>query len=423
MQVKTCPITVKTAGAHEGTEEGIVEAIVAAYNVDSCGDQIIPGAFAKSLERHKAAGNRIPYVWSHKSDDLDSYIGEVIEAEERPEGLWVRAKLDIDEPKAAKAYRLLKGRRVSQFSFAYTEIDARPGTKDGATKELHELEIHECGPTMVGMNQATQLIGVKTAVGSHSTATSDASWDGPAAEKKLPDELTEEIGRAMYAWKDPDGDPTAKSSWKFPHHDVGEGGKPGPANIAACRAVVAALNGARGGSNIPAEDAKSVHAHVAKHLKDAGEDVAPFGGAEKPSDSGSGGSESSSSDSSKADGPAQAPPAPAEDEKPAADPVAMAAALAREISAANKTARALHSALKGDSNDGPGSGDAPKPRPTAPPKPSDSGKAMPDVESAASSPVCTCGARAKGDEPARQGTADLRLRTELALLEAELDLF
>lgn len=165
MQVKTCPITVKTAGTHEGADEGIVEAIVAAYNVDSVGDQIIPGAFAKSLANHAEAGNRIPFVWSHKSDDPDSYIGEVLEAEERPEGLWVRAKLDMDEPKAAKVYRLMKGRRVSQFSFAYTETDARPATKSsmpGALKELHELDIHECGPTMVGANQATSLLGVKT---------------------------------------------------------------------------------------------------------------------------------------------------------------------------------------------------------------------------------------------------------------------
>lgn len=167
MQVKTCPITVKTAGTHEGADEGIVEAIVAAYNVDSVGDQIIPGAFAKSLTRHRDAGNRIPFVWSHKSDDPESYIGEVIDAEERDEGLWVRAKLDLDEPRAAKVYKLLKGRRVSQFSFAYTETDARPATKSsmpGALKELHELDIHECGPTMVGANQATSLLGVKHTV-------------------------------------------------------------------------------------------------------------------------------------------------------------------------------------------------------------------------------------------------------------------
>ncbi|BBG01562.1 MULTISPECIES: HK97 family phage prohead protease [Pseudonocardia] len=212
MQVKTCPITVKTAGTHEGAEEGIVEAIVAAYNVDSVGDQIVPGAFGKSLARHKAAGNNLPFVWSHQSDDPDSYIGEVLEAEERPEGLWVKARLDMDEPKAAKVYRLLKGRRVSQFSFAYTEIDARPAGKNspGALKELHELDIHECGPTMVGANPATALLGVKAtktepcptcghATGEKHTATPEAPTEPADSPAEVPfeDRVQELVKQAV----------------------------------------------------------------------------------------------------------------------------------------------------------------------------------------------------------------------------------
>jgi HK97 family phage prohead protease len=164
MQVKTCPATIKAAGAHEGTDEGIVEAIVAAYNVDSVGDRIIPGAFAKTLARRKESGTVIPFVWSHKSDDPDYHIGEVLEAEERPEGLWVKARIDLDEPKAAKAYRLIKGRRIANYSFAYDEVDARPATKsdDGAKQDLFELELHECGPTMIGANRQTSTVAVKS---------------------------------------------------------------------------------------------------------------------------------------------------------------------------------------------------------------------------------------------------------------------
>jgi HK97 family phage prohead protease len=232
MHIKSCPITVKTAGTHEGTEEGVVEAIVAAYNVDSVGDRIIPGAFKKSLDRHALAGNRIPFVWSHKSEDPDSYIGEVIEAEERPEGLWVKAKLDIDEPKAAKVYKLLKGRRVSQFSFAYTETDARPAAKsdDGALKDLHELDIHECGPTMVGANPNTALLGVKaanhglvcgecgtkrsavdteTAAQTHETVTQDEVTDAevriPAAPVDWEDVVRRVVTEVMETYRGTDG--------------------------------------------------------------------------------------------------------------------------------------------------------------------------------------------------------------------------
>jgi len=163
MQVKTCPAQIKAAGTHEGTDEGVFEAIVATYDVDSVGDRIIPGAFKNTLEQWKAAGDPIPVVWSHKSDDPEYHIGYVEEAEERDGGLWVKGRIDTDAPKAAQVYRLLKGRRVTQFSFAYDEIDARPIEKsaDGATKELHELKVYEVGPTMIGANQRTQLLGVK----------------------------------------------------------------------------------------------------------------------------------------------------------------------------------------------------------------------------------------------------------------------
>ena len=164
MQVKTCPAQIKAAGTHEGTEEGVFEAIVATYDVDSVGDRIVYGAFKKTLEQWKATGNPIPVVWSHKSDDPDYHIGEVLDAEEREGvGLWVKSRIDTDAPKAAQVYRLLKGRRVTQMSFAYDEVDARPITKsdDGAMKELHELKVYEVGPCMIGANQRTQLLGVK----------------------------------------------------------------------------------------------------------------------------------------------------------------------------------------------------------------------------------------------------------------------
>ena len=163
MQVKTCPAQIKAAGTHEGTDEGVFEAIVATYDVDSVGDRIIPGAFKNTLEQWKSAGNPIPVVWSHKSDDPDYHIGEVLEAEERENGLWVKARLDLDEPKSAKVYRLLKGRRITQFSFAYDEVDARPSEKSetGAEKDLHELKVYEVGPCMIGANQRTSLLAVK----------------------------------------------------------------------------------------------------------------------------------------------------------------------------------------------------------------------------------------------------------------------
>ena len=50
-------------------------------------------------------------------------------------------------------------------------------------------------------------------------------------------------------------------------------GKVGDANIRACVSGIAALNGARGGTNIPDADRKGVYNHSAKHLNSA--DIEP----------------------------------------------------------------------------------------------------------------------------------------------------
>jgi HK97 family phage prohead protease len=164
VKIKSCPVRIKAAGENEGTEDGVFEAIVAAYNTDSVGDRIVPGAFAETLAEWKGRGDPIPVLWSHMSADPEYHIGVVEEAEERPEGLWVRARLDLDEPKAAKVYRLLKGRRVTQFSFAYDiEEGSQVEKGDESFYELRKLRLYEVGPTLIGANQATELLDVKAA--------------------------------------------------------------------------------------------------------------------------------------------------------------------------------------------------------------------------------------------------------------------
>ena len=118
-----------------------------------------------------------------------------------------------------------------------------------------------------------------TAVPSHSTATTDSSWDGPAEEKKLDSPMPLSTAKAMYAWYDGsavDAGKLTKSDCKYPHHVVGDGGKPGAAVVAACRAIISNLNGARSKPSIPSSDRKGVYAHAKRHLTDAGVDAAPL---------------------------------------------------------------------------------------------------------------------------------------------------
>jgi HK97 family phage prohead protease len=111
------------------------------------------------------------------------------------------------------------------------------------------------------------MIDPRAAIAAHSTETYDDAWDGPAAVARLPSERGPL--RAAHAWVDPDGDPDAKSSYKFPHHTVSEDGEVGGANVRAAIAGIAVLNGGRGGAAIPDADRPGVYRHLARHLRDA----------------------------------------------------------------------------------------------------------------------------------------------------------
>jgi uncharacterized protein len=167
MLIKSCPVKIKAAGEPDGLAEGEFEAIVSVFgNVDSYGDVVMPGAFTDTLAAWAAKGDPIPVYYSHRMDDPDFNIGEVLEAREIDEGLWVRARIDLDEetPKARQVHRLMKGRRITQFSFAYDIVEAAWVTKgDDEFYELRKLDLYEVGPTPIGANQETELLAVKAA--------------------------------------------------------------------------------------------------------------------------------------------------------------------------------------------------------------------------------------------------------------------
>lgn len=160
------------------TDQGTVEALVSIFgNIDLGGDRIIAGAFTNSLQRWKASGDPLPFIWSHEWDNPEAHIGFIQQAEERPEGLWVKAQLDIDRPFAEQVFHLLKNRRITQFSFGYTVTDARNvKDQDGTSvRELLEVDIFEAGPTLLGMNPATQLLQAASALKSELDETIDES--------------------------------------------------------------------------------------------------------------------------------------------------------------------------------------------------------------------------------------------------------
>lgn len=129
------------------------------------------------------------------------------------------------------------------------------------------------------MAPVNPLVEERKAIPSHSTATSDDPWDGPAQEAKLSNDAGASTYRKAYAWADPDKDPDTKAAYKFIHHFVDGSGSVGAASTRGCSTGIGVLNGGRGGSSIPDEDRQGVYNHLAKHLRDAKQEPPPLASA------------------------------------------------------------------------------------------------------------------------------------------------
>ena len=208
MKIKSAPVRFKADGVDTG-DAGTFEAVVSVFgNVDSWGDVVQPGAFKESIDRWKSSPNTLPVLWSHRMDDPLFNIGEVLDIDEfepgreLPEwvdpavkengGLWVHGRIDTGadaSPIAVHALRLMKARRVTQFSYAYDELDAGWGKSDGREVwELRKLRLYEISPTQIGANELTELVAAKAArvrmhVAGKSLSQEDADGIGQAMER------------------------------------------------------------------------------------------------------------------------------------------------------------------------------------------------------------------------------------------------
>jgi HK97 family phage prohead protease len=207
LHAKTMQAQVK---ASEDDGDGVVEALVATYDLDSGGDRIVPGAFDASLKEWADSGQSIPFIWSHLHDDLDAYLGDVLEAKETDEGLWVKAQIDMDDERSRKAYRLIKGGRVRNYSFAYEVLDAEE--KDGENL-LKALKVFEVGPTLIGMNQNTRTLAAKRYTATPATEVKRGRVLSSANETSLR-EAHDAIGRVLAQLATDDGDDPADDEGK-----------------------------------------------------------------------------------------------------------------------------------------------------------------------------------------------------------------
>lgn len=276
-------------------DKGIVEQYVSVFgNVDWIGDRVMPGFFADTLAEFKAEDAPIPVIYSHQWDNLDSWIGETMEAEEvlpgderLPErlkehgGLRTVYRLFLDEPVARKVLKLVKRKLLRQASFAY-DVEQEQTGEDGAN-ELLKGRLIEVGPTLRGMNELTDVVSAKAAVeelddlmrkGGSGEATDDAEWDAQAAMSAAGNADDPAAAfRAICAVEHSAGEPSEAQHWGLPHHR-----SPGaPANAAAIRNARARFDSTQDVSNAEAARRHIFETHKLPSEMDDGKAAPPAG--------------------------------------------------------------------------------------------------------------------------------------------------
>ena len=126
---------------------------------DSYGDVVAKGAFADSLAAHKAAGTMPKMLWGHKADDPP--IGDWLNIEEDEKGLFVKGRVDIEDPFAARIYRAMKAGRVNKFSIGYSVDKWASDAARKGVRILQKLALWEISPVNFPANVNAGVTSVK----------------------------------------------------------------------------------------------------------------------------------------------------------------------------------------------------------------------------------------------------------------------
>lgn len=286
-------------------QNGIVEAIVAVMgNCDLGEDVIHPGAFTKTISER---GGKVRVLDQHQTDSVLRAVGkslaqkELSRSELPPEllarypeatgGLWTKTQYLMNTPEGAGVFARIAAGAVDEYSIGYDPLDVdysqRPSNgKNKTVRNLRTLKLYEYSPVLWGMNEATTTLTIKGATGAAGLPLADRAraWDAGAAEARVrtwadATDAPNTKYRQAFFWYDSDA-PDNFTSYKLQFADVVDGTL--TAIPRAVFAVAAALQGSRGGVDIPAGDKAAiqskVEAYYAKMRKEFEDDtiVAPW---------------------------------------------------------------------------------------------------------------------------------------------------
>ncbi len=125
-------------------------------NVDRNGDKIVPGAFAKSLERHLKAGTAPKMLWNHDPDHL---LGVWPSLKEDSRGLNVTGKFVLETVMGSEKHALMKAGAITGMSIGYMTI---ADEIQGNVRLLKEIDLWEVSLCTFPANDNARVRAVKS---------------------------------------------------------------------------------------------------------------------------------------------------------------------------------------------------------------------------------------------------------------------
>lgn len=140
--------------------QGLIEGYASVFaGVDSYGDTIQPGAFARSITSHKAAGTAPVMLWAHRSESL---IGRWVDLTEDRRGLKVTGQLNLNTAAGRDAFEHLRAGDVNGLSIGYTVM---PGGSEfiGGVNVLKHVDLAEISVVALPADASARINVVKAA--------------------------------------------------------------------------------------------------------------------------------------------------------------------------------------------------------------------------------------------------------------------
>jgi len=245
----------------ELSEDGTFSGYASVYGVEDLdGDVIEHGAF-------KDAKPGIPMLWQHNPTNP---IGVYPVLKNDDKGLYVEGKLVLEVQQAKEAYALMKAGVPLALSVGFS---VPPGGIEWDDKKkvrrIKTAELWEASVVTFPANPQAKILSVKRATRFRDLplAPRDRAWDRAAAERRVrrwagaEDEPNERYRQAFF-WYD-DSEPENFGSYKLMFADVVDGElRAVPRGVFA---AAAAIEGARGGVNLPSGDVPAVRRHIARY--------------------------------------------------------------------------------------------------------------------------------------------------------------